>query len=185
MNHSPTLLRIRRQPLCLAIAILLALLSGLWPQATPVAARPLTQAHCRLQIILFVSANRPLPARDEPLQLYLTLLGNLVVVRNAREVQASDAIGKDLVIISESSESGEVNTKLRDINVPILTWEGWLQDDLQMVENDGANYGEILGQNQILIVNPGHPLAAELNGLVTTVVNQENKFHWGHSKFFH
>ncbi len=199
MNHSQQLLlRAPRQSLVLGAVLLLTVLGTLWPQATPATARPAAQGRCFLKTILFVSGSRPLPARDEPLRLYLSLLGNIVVVRNGNEVQAADAIGKDLVIISESVESVEVNTKLRNIPVPIVTWEGWLQDDLGMVEaeddddgsaNHGGNgdgddddrgpYGEIIGETEILIVDPNHPLAAGYIGKVTTVVNRENKFHWG------
>lgn len=170
--------RIRHHLLTITLGLLSALLLGLWPP--PIAlAQPAAAARCRAQHILFVSASNPLPQRDEPLYFYLFFLGNFVSVRNAREVQAKDAIGKDLIIISESAESGDVNTKLREVAVPIVTWEGWLQDDLQMIEDDEDNYGEEIGQTTIRIVNSQHPLAAGYTGDVTTVVSRDNKFHWG------
>lgn len=94
----------------------------------PVAAQDL----CQNREILFVGASRPLPITDEPLRLYLIALGHKVTVRSDDEVRKEDAIDKDLIIISESAESKKINTKFRDARIPLLTWEGWLQDDLAM-----------------------------------------------------
>lgn len=142
-------------------------------------ARSLAQS-CSAKKILFVGSTAPLEARDEPLRIYLFALGNEVTVRSAAAVQPTDANGKDLIIISESAESVEVHTKLRDVALPIITWEGWLQDDLAMTGvSDSVDYGENLRQQTIRIVKPDHPLAAGLTGVVTTVTNDRNKFHWG------
>jgi hypothetical protein len=136
---------------------------------------------CSAKKILFVGSTTPLEARDEPLRIYLFALGNEVTVRSAASVQAADANGKDLVIISESVESAQVNTKLRAVTVPIVTWEAWLQDDFQMTgPTANVNYGENLRQQSVRIVNPNHPLAAGSTGDVMTVTNDRNKFHWGH-----
>ena len=136
---------------------------------------------CSAKKILFVGSTTPLEARDEPLRIYLFALGNEVTVRSAAAVQAADANGKDLVIISESVESAQVNTKLRAVTVPIVTWEAWLQDDFQMTgPTANVNYGENLRQQSVRIVNPNHPLAAGSTGDVMTVTNDRNKFHWGH-----
>lgn len=135
---------------------------------------------CSAKKILFVGSTAPLEARDEPLRVYLFALGNEVTVRSAVAVQAADANGKDLIVISESVESVQVNTKLRDVPVPVVTWEGWLQDDFQMTgPTANVDYGENLGQQSLRIVNPNHPLAAGFTGVVTTVTNDRNKFQWG------
>lgn len=141
---------------------------------------PLRSQSCPAQKILFVGSSAPLEARDEPLRLYLFALGHIVTVRSAAAVQATDAAGQDLIIISESSESVEVNNKLRDVAVPIVTWEGWLQDNFKMTgATVNVDYGENLKQQTIRIVDDTHPLAAGLSGVVTTVTNNRNKFQWG------
>lgn len=141
---------------------------------------PLQSQSCPAKKILFVGSTAPLEARDEPLRLYLFALGHAVTVRSAAAVQANDANGQDLIIISESTESVEVNTKLRDVAVPIVTWEGWLQDDFKMTgATTDVDYGENLKQQTIRIVDDTHPLAAGLSGVVTTVTNNRNKFQWG------
>ncbi len=136
---------------------------------------------CSAKKILFVGSTASLEIRDEPLRIYLFALGNEVTVRSAAAVQAADANGKDLIIISESVESVQVNTKLRDVAVPVVTWEGWLQDDFQMTgPTANVDYGENLRQQSIQVTNPNHPLAAGFTGVVTTVTNDRNKFQWGH-----
>ena len=79
-------------------------------------------------------------AQDDALRIYLIALGHNVTVRDEDEISSSDAIGKALVIISESVESSSINTLFRHVAVPILTWEGWLQDDLGMTaEGDNGS----------------------------------------------
>lgn len=141
---------------------------------------PLHSQSCSAKKILFVGSSAPLEARDEPLRRYLFALGHTVTVRTAAAVQATDANGQDLVIISESTESVEVNRKLSELAVPIITWEGWLQDDLKMTgAATNSDYGENLKQQTIRLVDTTHPLAAGLAGVVTTVTNNRAKFHWG------
>lgn len=141
---------------------------------------PLQSQSCPAKKILFVGSTALLEARDEPLRIYLFALGHTVTVRSAAAVQANDANGQDLIIISESTESVEVNTKLRDVAVPIVTWEGWLQDDFKMTgPTTDVDYGENLKQQTIRIVDATHPLAAGLSGVVTTVTDNRNKFQWG------
>lgn len=138
---------------------------------------------CPNQSILFVTGADPTPLRDQPLIDYLTKLGYTVTVRTDQAVLTDDAAGKNLVIISESILSRYVNTKFRDVAVPVITWEGWLLDDMQMTGPTlDVDYGKILLEKQIRIVNPNHPLAGGLSGVVqTTFVKDQvdSTFHWG------
>jgi len=172
----------------IALGCLVLITGWLLPLPSDPTAKGFTQGtipteQCSNKTILFVGGSRPLPVRDQPLAAYLSALGHTVVVRNAREVRAADANGKDLVIISESSESVDVKNKLRDVAVPLITWEGWLFDDLRMTgPNEEQDYGELTTETSIRLINPTHPLAAGLSGEVrTALVNNQisNKFHWG------
>jgi uncharacterized repeat protein (TIGR01451 family) len=171
-----------------AIGFLVLITGWLLPLNTYTSAKGFLQGTipddpCVNKTILFVGASRPLPVRDQPLAAYLSTLGHTVLVRTAREVRATDASGMDLVLISESSESVDVKNKLRDVAVPLITWEGWLFDDLQMTgPTEEQAYGELTSETSIRIINPTHPLAAGLSGEVhTALVNNQtsNKFHWG------
>jgi uncharacterized repeat protein (TIGR01451 family) len=138
----------------------------------------ITPQPCSPRTILFVSAKDRPPKEDRPLVESLRGLGHQVDTIAAAQVQASHASGKDLVIISATALSSEVNTRLRDIPVPLLTWEGWLLDDLQMTGGEEAvAYGEAVAQ-AITITNPTHPLAGGLTGEVQTTRNPE-EYHWG------
>lgn len=138
---------------------------------------------CPNQSILFVTGADPTPLRDQLLIDYLTKLGYTVTVRTDQAVLTDDAVGKNLVIISESILSRYVNTKFRDVAIPVITWEGWLLDDMQMTGPTlDVDYGKILLEKQIRIVNPNHPLAGGLSGIVqTTFVKDQvdSTFHWG------
>ena len=171
-----------------AISFLVLITGWLLPLNNFTAAKGFVQGtipneQCSNKIILFVGSSRPLPVRDQPLAAYLSALGHTIVVRNAREVRAADANGKDLVLISESSESVDVKNKLRDVPVPLITWEGWLFDDLGMTGlTEEQDYGELTTETSIRVTDPTHPLAAGLSGDVhTAIVNNgtSNKFHWG------
>ena len=179
----PARRRVRRQARSFTLGLVGLLVTLLGATVIGATFQPLGShaQSCSAKKILFVGSTTPLEARDEPLRIYLFALGNEVTVRSAAAVQAADANGKDLVIISESVESAQVNTKLRAVTVPIVTWEAWLQDDFQMTgPTANVNYGENLRQQSVRIVNPNHPLAAGSTGDVMTVTNDRNKFHWGH-----
>ena len=179
-SHQPEQTRLRPSQLDLWRLAVPLILTGIVLMGIGLQPTPLHSQSCPTKKILFVGSSVLLEARDEPLRRYLFALGHTVTVRTALAVQATDVNGQDLVIISESTESVEVNTKLRDVAVPILTWEGWLQDDLKMTgAAPNSDYGENLKQQTIRIVDAAHPLAAGLTGVITTVNNNRAKFHWG------
>ncbi|MEZ4732693.1 MAG: DUF11 domain-containing protein [Caldilineaceae bacterium] len=156
-------------------------LLGLWIFSMGLRPPALLAQSCTAQNILFVaSSSTTLEPRDEPLVVYLRALGHQVTIRSGAALQTADADGKDLLIVSESVESVEVERKLRTVAVPLVTWEGWLQDDLGMTGTaEYGDYGENLFQQDVYVVNPKHPLADGLSGVVTTTTTKRNKFHWG------
>ncbi len=94
--------------------------------------------------------------------------GYTVVVALDSASAASDATGRDLVIISSTAASADVNSKFRDVTVPVIVYEPWIFDDMGMTgPTEWADYSWIADQTQIDIIDPGHPLAAGLTGTVT------------------
>ena len=149
--------------------------------ATPVppTATPTTPPACGPRTILFVGVTNPLPARDQSLVDRLTATGHTVVVRSETQSATGDASGKDLVIISDSITSGNVNTKFRDVAVPVINWEPALLDDMMMTGLAwGTDYGDLANQTQITIVDSSHPLAAGSFGTIITTNNGQIYF-WG------
>lgn len=110
----------------------------------------------------------------------LTALGYTVFVVDDAASVAADAFGKKLVVNSSSVDSGSVNTKFRDVAVPVVTWEQANQDDFGMTGNtDGTDRGTVAAQTQIEVLATAHPLAAGLAAGPLTFVTGPADVSWG------
>ncbi|MEM8960140.1 MAG: PKD domain-containing protein [Acidobacteriota bacterium] len=129
-------------------------------------------------VLLITGAVPPGPA-DTAVQTRLESLGYVVDVIQAAASTTADATGKALVAISSTVNSNQVNTKFRDVPVPVLTWEAWLYDDMGMTPaGRGTGYNVIANQVSITISDPSHPLAAGLSGAVSFVPGTTS-LRWG------
>jgi hypothetical protein len=129
--------------------------------------------------VLFVVGSTAFNAADAAVEARLKALGFGVVARSGPAVTAADAAGMVGVVISESTTSGDVGARLRDVTTPVLSLEPFLYDDMQMCgPTAGTDYGDALSQTQLAIVDATHALAAGLAGTVT-VVSPANKLVWG------
>jgi hypothetical protein len=109
----------------------------------------------------------------------LTTAGYSVLVRNQNETSALEALGKDLVIISDSVTSTNVNTKFRDVMIPVINWEPSLFDDMLMTGvTSGTHYGDLASQTQLNIVDASHPLAAGLAAGLRTTTASPQLYFW-------
>ena len=94
--------------------------------------------------------------------------------------------GKQLVIISSTSNSNSVGVKFRDVNVPVLTWEVALYDDMEMTGN-GNNDSGTGGDNAVNIrrgtpgsqQNPTHPLAGGFSNGSLQISGGNQSLTWG------
>ena len=87
-------------------------------------------------------------------------LGFNVQVRDDDVVAASDANGKQIVLIAGSVNVGVIGSMFRGTPVPVLLWKPFLYDDMSMtgpVKN--VDYGTVTGQRTVVIQNIAHPLA--------------------------
>lgn len=117
---------------------------------------------------LFVVGATTLNSDDTAVKARLESLDFRVTVKAASVVTANDASGKDVVVVSSTVSSSDVNTKFRNVAVPVLAWESYLFDDLGMTGSlPDSDYGKLTGQTQIAITNATHPLAASFTGMVT------------------
>ena len=99
--------------------------------------------------------------------------------RGQNEIDAADAAGKALVVISSTLQAAAVGGTFRDVEVPVLVWEAFIFDDMKMTGPVAqVDYGSIAGQQEVMIVDAAHPLAAGLAGprLATT---GKRKLIWG------
>jgi hypothetical protein len=106
-------------------------------------------------------------------------LGYTVTLVGSDSVKASDAAGKDLIVITSTSARSGVNTLFTGVAVPVLTWHSGLMNDLGMTAGtSGTDYGTTSSQTAVAIVGGTHPLTAGLSGSVT-VTTQADTFSWG------
>jgi len=81
--------------------------------------------------LLFVVGQIPLDAGDTRVKEHLEKTRR-VQVRHAHDVQAKEAQGRALVLISSTVDEGELKGRFRDVDVPVLTWEPRLYYDMGM-----------------------------------------------------
>jgi hypothetical protein len=103
--------------------------------------------------------------------------GYTVQVVSDELAATTNATGKGLVLTSSTVGSSLVNTKFRDVAVPVINWETSVQDDYGFTT--AANLGTASSQSTLNITNAGHPLAAGLAAGIRTVVTVADAFSWG------
>ncbi|HKS37832.1 MAG TPA: Ig-like domain-containing protein, partial [Verrucomicrobiae bacterium] len=128
---------------------------------------------------LFVVNSTTLTTAETAIKNRLEALGYVVTIKTASGAVTADAYGKTVVVISSTVTSSSVNTKFRDVTVPVITWEEALYDDMKMTGlTGGTDYGTTGSQTQVAMTGTSHPLAAGLSGTVT-VVSSATTFIWG------
>jgi transposase len=129
-------------------------------------------------VALLLVGERALQYDDERVKQRLEGLGFSVRVRGAGPPDAQELRDTEVILVSSSVFSLDLNTQYRDVAVPVLVWEPSLFDDFGMTgpeENQGCGVAFGTGEAQIKL--PGHPMAAGLDGTVTVVSNGKNLHH--------
>ena len=128
--------------------------------------------------ILFVVGSTPLNAGDAAVLAKLNNKGYNVTVKDQHQATTAQASGKGLVIISSTVHSGNIGSKYTHVNVPVLTWESWLYDDLKMTGTQvDHDYGSGWGYTKLVRQN-SHPISAGLSGTRTVMTHSED-YRWG------
>jgi len=127
---------------------------------------------------LLVVGNTTLAAGDAAIKARLESLGYTVTLKSAPASATSDATGKDLVLISATINSTDVNTKFRDVSIPVIVGENALYDDMKMTATPDTERYANSGLTQLAISNSAHPLAAGFLG-TQTVFSSSDTMNWG------
>jgi PKD repeat protein len=130
--------------------------------------------------VLYVTGSAELNSAEKELEFQLESRGFEVLVKTGNAVGTGDASGEDLVIISSSVASTDVNTKFRTVKVPVLIYENQLFDDMGMTDTASTEFGNVSNQTAIDIVGGGSALAAGLSTGSATVYIQPSFMSWGH-----
>ncbi len=125
--------------------------------------------------VLFVVGDPSLNLADTAVYNRLTSNFNYnVVVIDDSVSTTSDANGKSLVVISSTCLDSAVNTKFRDVAVPVILWEDRIYGDMLMASGRGTDNNE----QEINIVNSAHPLAAGFSNGLVDVMNNDRTFNY-------
>jgi len=123
--------------------------------------------------ILFITSmeDEHIPG-DDALKAFMEGLGHTVTYMDDDESEAdmeTAATEADLVFISESVSSSKVREKITEVEKPMVITECWAWDEMGLTLGGGA--GQDVATTEIEIVEPGHPLAAGLNGTVSVLTD--------------
>lgn len=116
---------------------------------------------------------------DQAINSRLQALGYTVQTINDEIATAASAEGKALIISSSSVGSGTLGTKFRDVAVPVINWEAFVQDDYLFTGTATTEFGTVGSQATVNIILPSHPLAAGLAAGVRAVTTTNSTFSWG------
>jgi hypothetical protein len=117
---------------------------------------------------LLVVGSTSLGVGDLAVRARLTAAGYAVTVVDDSVVSAGHAGGKDVVIVSSTSDDRLVQGELREVAAPVLIWKATLYDDMGMAPPGGIG---IELSTSISIVDAGHPLAAGRSGSVEVITS--------------
>lgn len=128
------------------------------------------------QTIAFIGSSSPsLDSNDAIIVDKLESWGYTVVTYN-QYVGASTVLdaSPSAIIISESIDSGNVNSKFRNTSVPVMVHEAYLLDDMRM----SSWYGWVDG-NDIRILDSSHPAAGGYSGNDVDIANSTSQMTAG------
>ncbi|HSB10514.1 MAG TPA: hypothetical protein VLM38_13585 [Blastocatellia bacterium] len=129
-------------------------------------------------LALFVVGSTSLTTSDAAVKSRLEGLGYSVTVKSANNSATTDANSTNLIVISSTVNPSQVNTKFRDVTVPVIVYESALFDDMKMTGTKSTDFGSTTGQSVIQIVDASHSIASGLSGSVA-VVSTGDTFSWG------
>ncbi|WP_449538970.1 pectate lyase [Ferdinandcohnia sp. Marseille-Q9671] len=119
-----------------------------------------------------------LPADENAIAHLQTLGFNKITFKNIKETETADTEGFDIVFVGETSPSGDIGDKFKEIPIPVVYSKGWVVDDVDLSEKGSGLSGDIDGQTNLTIQDPYHPLAAGLSGTVQ-VYSKAGKVNFG------
>lgn len=130
--------------------------------------------------ITFVVGNALLGPGDEAVRGRLEALGFNVALRTPAELETGQLQSSPLVVVSSTITSTDLRVPLRDLAVPILSWEESLLDDLAMAGARGSGLGGITRRPvaELVIKATNHPLSAGLRDTVK-ITTSNTPMTWG------
>lgn len=127
--------------------------------------------------VLWITASSRPTYGEQPGVDRLESLGMNVEVANDNTVSPTDADGMELIVITSTVQPAAIDPAFADVDVPIMTWEPLLFDELGLVDS-GSDLGQTGQTKQIHVADAGHELAAGVSG-ETEVLSSRKPISWG------
>jgi len=129
--------------------------------------------------VLFIVGSESLRDGDIMVHNRLKSLGLSITIKDPNKWQTADNFGKNLIIISSTVSSIQVQDKFKMVKIPIMNWDFKVTPNLGMTGDvEGVDFGLINSQNLIQILSPGHFLASDLTAAIE-VTSDETTMPWG------
>jgi hypothetical protein len=125
---------------------------------------------------LLVVGETALGVGDAAVRNRLVSSSYAVTVVDDSVAAATDAAGKDLVVVTSTSVDTQLKNRLKGVAAPVLIWKPTLYDDMGLTAL-GAN-GALTKQTSINIVAPASPLVAGRSGTVVFLTSADS-MPWG------
>ncbi|MEZ5215020.1 MAG: Calx-beta domain-containing protein [Ilumatobacteraceae bacterium] len=124
--------------------------------------------------VAFVSGLASGTTKDQPVIARLGDQGYEVTIVDDDALAPASVQGYDLIVLSSSVSLDKVGTKLTDLAVPVVSWEGYLTDELGLAAKGTETPS---AYTTVDVVGSGHPVAAGLSGSTSvlssaTMMNQ-------------
>ncbi|ENW80502.1 hypothetical protein F909_01788 [Acinetobacter sp. ANC 3929] len=118
-------------------------------------------------------------ATDVAIQQYLQRKGYQVEVLD-QSVSPNSLKNADLVIISSTVASKNLQSGWRQLPIPLMTWENDYLDDLAMTgKRIDTDFGEVEKERYLWLVNAPHPLSAHLSAGSRNAYKAQAPMSWG------
>ncbi len=116
------------------------------------------------KMVLLVVGSTTLNAGDLWVKNRLQGMGLTVSVKDDDLVTTADATGKNLIVVSSTTMSTTIGTKLTNVAVPLINYEPYFMDELKMTGLVADTDNGSSASAQINVIAPTHPIAGGLSG---------------------
>ncbi|RMG86542.1 MAG: T9SS C-terminal target domain-containing protein [Bacteroidetes bacterium] len=133
---------------------------------------------CENNSVLFIVGDLDLDESDAAVKAHLEQTGYSVTTQLDYLAQPWDAMGHGLVLISSTSSSAHLDGTFTDVAVPVMNYEAWVHDNLNMTKGGSNNQLGLDWGKYITLTNNTHPISAGRLGNIK-VYNMGRPISWG------
>jgi Divergent InlB B-repeat domain len=126
-------------------------------------------------VLFLVGDATAMKREDQAVYARLQNLGYTVQLMSDDKFSVRESTDKARILTSASIGATVLKTQLRDVAVPVINWEHFVQDEYGFC-TEAALSSNIPKSQELIITTPGHPLAAGLLAGPRVVTNGQTNF---------